>query len=320
MVRRRAPPHRALQQQVELLAHPVLGDELGQPPRAARVASASRSASLTYAETSPSVSRIVPSRGHRVAAQQSDGLLEQDRHAAGSRRRVGSATAATAWSACPAVQPSPTSAWRTWSGQLPRGHRPRQRRRRRSAPGRSGRAAPAPAARRPSCRCPGTRVRAAVSPLAIALRTASGVCTASTAWASRGPTPLAVWSSSNSAWRRRRRSRRGSASPPARSGWSRAGPPRRPAARRGCPGRSARRGRPRRPRSRRRPDAIAATRAAHAGDHRRSSSSCPVAPRRPDLGPGAAAPHVADGQRQRVGGVRRLGRLGQLAAAGSPSR
>jgi hypothetical protein len=45
---------------------------------------------------------------------------------------------------------------------------------------------------------PGTRVSVVMSPMATARRTVLGLCTASTAWASRGPTPLAVWSSSNS--------------------------------------------------------------------------------------------------------------------------
>ena len=44
---------------------------------------------------------------------------------------------------------------------------------------------------------PGTRVRAARSSPATACRRASGECTASMAWASRGPTPLAVCRSSN---------------------------------------------------------------------------------------------------------------------------
>ena len=89
---------------------------------------------------------------------------------------------------------------------------------------------------------PGTRVSVAVSPSAIALRTTSGVCTASTAWASRGPDPAGgLQQLEQLLARRRRRSRRGSASPPGRPGWWPAGPaaPTRSAAR--VPGRTARR-------------------------------------------------------------------------------
>ena len=188
VVGRGAAAHRALQQQVELLAHPVLGDELGQPAWAGRSPRRRARRRRRTARRRPS-SLIGCGPSSRIACLSSTGTgggVAVDRLGDRGHRLVGLA-------ARPAERrPAP---WRTCSvPDAAERRRPRRRRRRR--PGRSGRAAPGPGARRPSCRCRAPGSASAVSPVAIARRTASGWCTASTAWASRGPTPLAVCSSS----------------------------------------------------------------------------------------------------------------------------
>ena len=160
--------------------------------RGRTLASASRSASSAYAETSsPRSSR---SSG---PAQQPDRLLEQHRHRRGRRRRRS-----------PPPRPPPGRPARPSSPARPAPGGPAPATPPPVTPGRAvgadrHRADPvAQLQHQPlgallaDARAPGSG--SAVSALAMALRTASGVCTASTAWASRGPTPLAVCSSSNS--------------------------------------------------------------------------------------------------------------------------
>src|SRR5262245_7709128 len=149
---------------------------------------------------------------------------------------------------------------------------------------------------------PGTRVSVEVSPAAIARRTVSGLCTARIAWASRGPTPLAVCSSSNS-------SRASSSTNPySVSESSRttrlvarraSAPTRRPAS---VPGAHAT-AMPTPPTS------ITAPSGDTAATRPRTLAIIGPPPNR-GLEPGvrAAAPDVADGERQRVGGVGRPGR------------
>ena len=239
---------------------------------------------------------------------------------AAPRRRSVSATAATAWSACAADQPSASTPWRTCSCQAPPST---------PAGAPSGRSATGPIRSRssrtsrsaPFLPMPGTRVRAARSPPAMARRTASGWCTASTAWASRGPTPLAVWSSSNSCFSS------SSAKPYRVSESSRT--IRLVASRASAPALQPGEGAGRALDLQADPadldhGAVRGDRgdhAAHAGDHRRlllrpraaTAAAC-------DPGAGAAAPDVADGEGEGVGGVGRPGRRVQARAAGSPSR
>src|SRR5690606_8101754 len=195
VVRRGAPAQRRGQQQLELFADPVLGDELGQPPRPyARLRVLLPLGGLGGDQRHRVV---VLTTGHRA--------LPSSRIACLSRAGTGgvsppacatcSATSATARSAWAADQPRPTRPARTGSRQ--------------ASPGVAGAAGPAVATgpirsrssstirSAPLRPMPGTCVSTAISPLAIALRTTSGGWTASTAWASRGPTPLAVCNSSN---------------------------------------------------------------------------------------------------------------------------
>ena len=189
----RAAAQGALQQQVQLLADPVLGD------RTRPVASGPH-AGLGVRVLRPPRSALTSSPGDRSPdrAQHPDRLLEQHRHRRdgatvellGDRgdRLVGLAGGPAEPDRAPGGPARPR----------PRRRRPRPGPRRAGAARRSCRAAPGPSARRPSCRCPAPGSASTVSPPAIARRTTSGGCTASTACASRGPTPLAVCSSSNS--------------------------------------------------------------------------------------------------------------------------
>ena len=309
MVGRGAAPHRALQQQVELLAHPVLGDELGQPLRAApwprRRAPPARRSGLDQRVGH----RVRPSS--RIACLSStgtggvvavDGLGHRGHRLVGLRRRPAEPDQGLAHLLGPGACGAPAL-------------RPAAR----PAPGRSGRAAPAPAARRPSCRCPApgsaSRCRRWRSPCAprraCAPRAPPGPAAGRPRWRSAAARTACFASSSAKPYRVSESSRT------TRLVASRAGWPTRSAGER-APGRSARPGRPRRPRPRRRPGrsrppcprtlAIIA-----------ASSSCPFGRALASFGSGAAAPDVADGQRQRVGGVGRPRRRRPAAAAGSPS-
>ncbi len=278
------------------------------------LASASRSASLGVRRDEPPVA-IVGSSGRD--AQQPDGLLEQHRHRRASRRRSSPPPRPPPGRPGRRVQPSPTSAWRTWSGQPPPATPAAPSAPTGTGPIRSRSSSTSRSA--PFLPIPGTRVR--VGRVGVGDRPAHrvrGVHGEHRLGQPRADPAGGLQQLEQLLARRRRRSRTGSASPPARPGWWRAGRPGRPAARRGCPARTARRGRPRRPRSRPGPDRSRSPRRARWRSSR-SSSSCPVG-RRGQLGAGAAAPDVADGQRQRVGGVRRAAAARPAAAAGSPSR
>ena len=171
--------------QLELFAHPVLGDELRQPPRAKRRLGLRRprrprrprraparrpdhdcpsSSPLPAISTRPPARRAValpPARrarrlagGHRARPRSWIARLSST-GTAGRRLPSSSAgTAPTAWSAWPApsspARPAPA---RTWSCQAIPATRRAARRPCRRRSGRSGRAAPGSAARRPSCRC-----------------------------------------------------------------------------------------------------------------------------------------------------------------------
>src|SRR5690606_1372894 len=188
VIGRRPPPDRALQQQFELVAHPILGDELGQPPRPdARFHLAFGVTGVRRHHRFDVAHRVLPNI--RIACLSSSGT-------GGIGSWTLSATAATAWLACAVLHPSPTRAWRTCSCQSaatpPVAPSPPTT----TGPMRSRSSSTSRSA--PFLPIPGTWVRVAVSPEAIARRTVSGLCTASIACASRGPTPLAVCSSSKS--------------------------------------------------------------------------------------------------------------------------
>jgi hypothetical protein len=164
----------------------VLGDEVGQPARP--------DAGLGVQLRVLDVRRDESSASSSGRAQQPDGLAQQHRH----RRRLAVERLGHRGHrlvGLGGVQPSASTPWRTWSCQPPT-----------STPAEPSAADTGPIRSRssstrrsaPFLPMPGTRVSAAMSPPEMARRTASGWCTASTAWASRGPTPLAVCSSSNS--------------------------------------------------------------------------------------------------------------------------
>ena len=243
VVGRGAPPHRALQQQLELVAHPVLGDELGQPLRPdAGLRVPLRVAGVRRDE--PSLGTVVRTGPTRLRssgpAQQPDGLLEQHRHrrapvtvdGLGDRghRLVGLAGASSRARPAPGgpapARPPPVTAGRAVGAD-----------RHRADPVAQLQDQPL-GALLADARAPGSG--SAVSPLAIALRTTSGVCTASTAWASRGPDPagglqqleqllLVVVGEAV----------QGERVLPDHQAGGQPGRLRRPAARRGCPARSA---------------------------------------------------------------------------------
>src|SRR5271165_5853643 len=210
VVRRPTAPQGALQDQRQLLAHPRLADELGEPLGPQR------------ALDNPLVR--VGQRGHHpfvlvpaVLTGPAEGpVLSRHRYCLLSLRRAARSTVATSTASPsePPTTPSSSSAAMARSASLagqPRFTRPdctwsRHAGARRAA--RGGQPSP-PSPGGPSLsfisstiRCapflpiPGTMVSAPRSSVETARRSASGACTASMARASLGPTPLAVCSSS----------------------------------------------------------------------------------------------------------------------------
>ena len=193
-----APPGR-LEHQAELLAHPVLADELVQ-------ACAGRSAASTARRPRPrsvqvdqarAVSRTTGSRrahapvpGRAAAARSSVGDVGGRVAGVGARRLDGRRRPREPTSRAPTrrgvqlVAPGRRPAAAALAGC---GAAPCRRAPSRSLSSSTIRCAPL----RPM---PGTWVSAARSSVATARRSASGACTASMACASRGPTPLAVCS------------------------------------------------------------------------------------------------------------------------------
>ena len=200
-------------------------------------ASTSAPARSTYAVLRPRRSSADSSPAHALLSVAQGGAQQPGARRAPRPSSASGATASTASSASLADQPSPTSAGvhLVAPGVAAGGGRAAA-----GPPAPTGRAEPVleledDPLRRPSGRCrgpwsasrrPRRRPRGAAS---------SGACTASIAWASLGPTPLAVCSSSKHGLLVVvERSRRGSASPRGRPCWSAAWPARRRAAWRGC--------------------------------------------------------------------------------------
>ena len=350
VVRRPAPAHGALEHQLELLARPRLADELGQRARPQRrlglpllVAGlrATRRASWPSARVAPSPGQRARSNAARSCpAQQLDRLPQQHGDLTAPVAAICSsatgASAATAPSASLPVQPRPTSAGAPGPATAPRRpssrRRPRRRRGvRRGAPIRSRSSRTSRSA--PFLPMPGTRMSVLTSPIddraAHLARRVHGQHRLGQPRARRRSRSAAA---RTAAARRRRRSRTGSASPRARPGWSPAGPPPPPAAGRWCPGVHCT-ARPTPPTSTTAPSGeTAATRPRTlaiigppprpARQRRRPAPArrChrPAPP--PAAVLGRAAPDVADGQRQRVGGVGRLGRRGEPQQPGDHAR
>src|SRR6185369_2230471 len=201
VIRRAAAPQRTLQQQIQLLPDPVLGDELAEPlgPDTGlriQLGIVGESRHQTGHRDPPSARAAAAPPRCRIAARSST-CIDGTPWPSATSRSTSSPSSVIATSAWDAVQPKPTNAWRIWSGQVARSGT-------RVAPALDTGIGPTLSCSSRQIRSapflpmPGTAVSTAISELAIALRTASGVWTASTASASRGPTPLAVRSSSKS--------------------------------------------------------------------------------------------------------------------------
>ncbi len=268
---------RAVQQQVELLAHPVLGDELGQPPRPQRRLR-SRSSRSAYGLRPGRSRHRRPPPGGTSCTEVCTGVTAGSAPAATAREQhrhgrlavdASGATAATAWSACPRRPAEPDQRLaRPGPARAPPAVTPgRPRPARATGPILSRSSSTSRSA--PFLPMPGTRVSAGESAVAIARRTSVGGMHREHRLGQPRADPAGrLQQLEQLIARRRRRSRTGSASPPGPPGWWPAGPAGRPAAGPACPGcRST--ARPTPPTSTTAPSgADRGDRAAHAGDHR----------------------------------------------------
>ena len=296
-----------VQQQLELLAHPVLGDELGQPPRP----HARLGVELLVARRTGRDQVVSRRRSSGPCPAAGSPALSSTGTGGGRRRRSSRPTAATAW-----------SAWRGGPAE------PDQRLADLVLPARRPGTPAGAVARRPTgadpvaqlqhqplgalladARHPGQR-----GDVAVGDRPAHHVGRVHREHRLGQPRARPRWRSAAA----RRAARSSSSAKPYRVSESsrtirlvasRASL-RRPAGRPACPARTST-ARPTPPTSTTAPSGDdRGDPAAHTGDHRGSSPARPARrPSRPRiLALGAAAPDVADRQRQRVGGVGRAGR------------
>src|SRR4051794_19113776 len=181
------------QDEPELLAHPLLTDELRKPLGPQRrlddsvVSVGVRRHDVLFAHARLSSWRLARSNAATSGASPTAVAAS-----------ASGPTAANASSTSRALQPSPVSAARSCSRHTPTPDAARPFGARAAPVGAPSRSLSSRTSRWAPLRpTPGTKVSAPRSSVVTAARTASGECTASTAWASFGPTPLTDWRMSN---------------------------------------------------------------------------------------------------------------------------